>query len=54
MIKVVAHIDISPDKEKLCCQNCKSFDKLGVHLGYCLTKRTEMLDTQKCKKFESK
>ena len=46
------NIDISPSKEKRCCQNCKSFDKFGVHLGYCIEKHTEKLDTQKCKKFE--
>lgn len=46
------HIDISPGKENRCCNNCKSFGKFGVHLGYCTEKKTEMLDKQKCKKFQ--
>ena len=46
------HIDISPSKEKRCCQNCKSFGKFGVHLGYCIKKKTEKMDNQTCKKFE--
>ena len=46
------HIDISPSKEKKCCQNCKSFGKFGVHLGYCIKKKTERMDNQTCKKFE--
>ena len=49
---VEVHIDISPGKDKTCCQNCKSFSKFGVHLGYCSEKNTEKMDNQACKKFE--
>jgi hypothetical protein len=45
-------IDISPKKTAKCCQNCKSFGKYGVHLGYCILNNKEMLDNQKCNKFE--
>ena len=48
----IIHIDISPGQEKKCCQNCKKFCKFGVHLGYCLVKNIDMLDKQRCKKFE--
>lgn len=48
----IGHIDVSPNKDKRCCQNCISFNKFGVHLGYCIEKETEMMDYQKCKKFE--
>ena len=53
MTMTFVHIDISPSKDKRCCQNCKSFGKFGVHLGYCIEKKTEKMDNQKCKKFET-
>ena len=52
MILAITHIDISPNKNQKCCQNCKYFSKFGVHLGFCNDKNKEMLDNQKCKKFE--
>lgn len=52
MTMTFVHIDISPSKDKRWCQNCKSFGKFGVHLGYCIEKKTEKMDNQKCKKFE--
>ena len=52
MIISITNIDISPNKNQKCCQNCKSFSKFGVHLGYCILKNTEKLDNQKCKMFE--
>ena len=48
----IIHIDISPGKEKKCCQNRNCFTKYGVHLGYCILKNTEKMDIQKCKDFE--
>lgn len=49
---IEVHIDISPGSDKRCCENCKSFFKFGVHLGFCSEKNTEKMDNQKCKKFE--
>jgi len=46
-------IDVSPGKDKKCCQNCIQFGKFGVHLGWCAIKETEMLDSQKCRHFEN-
>jgi hypothetical protein len=47
----IIHIDISPKKDIKCCQNCKSFVKFGVHLGYCTISFKDKLDSQKCKNF---
>lgn len=52
MIKTSTYMDIVPSSDKKCCQNCRSFRKFGVHSGYCINKKTEKLDNQKCKKFE--
>ena len=49
---IVHHLDISPNKNKKCCQNCKSFDKFGVHTGFCILKEKEKLDINKCKNFK--
>ena len=49
---VEAHIDISPGSDKRCCENCKSFTKFGVHLGFCSEKEATRMDNRTCKKFE--
>ena len=49
---IITHIDISPGKEKKCCENCYYFSKYGVHLGYCVKKEKDMLDKQSCKLFK--
>ena len=51
---LITHMDISPAANKKCCQNCKEFNKFGVHLGYCCRKGKEKLDTERCKFFEFK
>ena len=52
MLTIKSRIDISPGKDKTCCQNCKSFNKIGVHLGFCSEKKKTRMDNQTCKKFE--
>ena len=53
-MQTVTHIDISPSKEKKCCQNCGYFSKWGVHLGICNKgeKGVEKMDYQRCRKFD--
>lgn len=49
------HIDISPNKKRKVCQNCKYFSKWGVHMGVCSKPKARIadrMDNETCKKFE--
>ena len=46
------HLVVYPRKGTKTCQNCCSFNKFGVHLGYCLLKEDVKLDRNRCKNFE--
>jgi len=56
MTPTKSFIEISPSKDKKFCQNCKHFDKWGVHAGICCVdnKGYNKMDWQTCKKFEKK
>ena len=53
-IKTFFHIDIAPQKDKKCCNNCKRFNLWGVSTGTCGRTGKDKLMTQWCKKIEIK
>jgi len=54
-ITTQAFVDMRPSTDEKCCSNCKHFNLVGVHLGYCSKMSKEKMDNQCCKsKFEKK